>query len=666
MGKKRVATFKYYGSDRSLRYEKERWEWSENGERKKSFCFWHPNGRDRRESSRGGPPVLYAPTPDYVSTLTDSKTVCICEGEAKADRLKEFGYVATSLDAGAGSRITEEIVKQLAGKEILFFPDNDKPGKDFAQRLALKLYGHVEWFKIVNLPQLKPKEDVLDWLKEGKPGDEDPLAHYIDKARKWKPPSEKKQNDEETKELLDFPIDFEEMYYQVIDFISQRVSVDFGVEWILAGFAINSHVYDVYDTTPYLLLESAGPSCGKSTAISVLASICARSKVISSPTPAVLFRTTAKEKPTLFIDEGEQLRMRTENSMALKEILQSGYKKGGVVQRCEGSNYDLRSFEVYCPKVIAAIGGLKDALLDRCIVVSMTRSLKKLKSSTVRALKRDSPPILKMLKAFALQYKAELEALYEKMPDESYWPQFRDREAELFTPLLIAAKLAGDPIENKMVQVASKCSSRKQKIAIDETPDLAAIEELALVAGNLAEDQERMQTAELVEPLRNCEGYWAKRLKGGEENKRSDASAIGSFLKRFRERLGKKTRTEHGTTYDAEELLHVLSQELSTDPFPVPRSDLQVLQDVPQVSVLKGVNNLAGNREPVIPARGLTHINQEDTGNLAGLAGMAANHKGTREAKVSEKERQAPLSAKEADELWMLERQRRIENGEKW
>ena len=163
-----VGKYDFLDSDGELRYWKVRLEPSLDGTRKKQFIFYHyaEDGTKQLGRGEGQEPLLY-----NLPELKDAKQICMVEGEAKADRLKEFGYTATSLDAGSGSKITPEIIKRLSDKQITFFPDQDKTGRAFAERVGEALHGHVEWFCQVNPTDIEEGEDIIDWLKHANPRD---------------------------------------------------------------------------------------------------------------------------------------------------------------------------------------------------------------------------------------------------------------------------------------------------------------------------------------------------------------------------------------------------------------------------------------------------------------------------------------------------------------
>ena len=170
-----TGVYKYYDVNGELAYLKERIEPGRNGQ-KKEFMFFHmDNGQ--KVKGRGGDPVLY-----HLLDVIRSKYVIINEGEKQADLLKSWGLCATSLDSGAGSRITQSIIDVLTGKRIAILRDNDKPGLGYAEKIAEALNGKFESLRIVLLPELPDKGDVCDWK-----GDKKQLLEIIKSIPEWKP-----------------------------------------------------------------------------------------------------------------------------------------------------------------------------------------------------------------------------------------------------------------------------------------------------------------------------------------------------------------------------------------------------------------------------------------------------------------------------------------------
>jgi hypothetical protein len=153
-----VARFEYRDAAGKLHYFKERLEPGRDG-RKKEFRFFH----GRRQPGRGCDAVWYR-----LREVLRAKAVLIVEGEAKADLLASWGLRATCLDSGAHSAMTTEMIYQMSGKRIAILPDNDPPGREYANRLASRLYGKVGSLRVVELPGLVEKGDILDWTNQSK------------------------------------------------------------------------------------------------------------------------------------------------------------------------------------------------------------------------------------------------------------------------------------------------------------------------------------------------------------------------------------------------------------------------------------------------------------------------------------------------------------------
>jgi hypothetical protein len=91
------------------------------------------------------------------------------------DLLRRLGLAATCNPMGAG-KWPEQFVTYFVGADVVIPPDNDKPGRDHALDVARKLH-LARSIKIVELPGLKPKEDVKEWLDRG--GTVDALAALV-------------------------------------------------------------------------------------------------------------------------------------------------------------------------------------------------------------------------------------------------------------------------------------------------------------------------------------------------------------------------------------------------------------------------------------------------------------------------------------------------------
>jgi hypothetical protein len=374
-------------------------------------------------------------------------------------------------------------------------------------------------------------------------------------------------------ELRALPVNAARLIEEIETYFADRAHLPQGAARVLSYFALNTWTFKLFDTVPYLSLESALPGCGKSTVIRLLDAISCRSRKASSLSEAVMFRLIDAEAPTLLIDEAETIDGRSERAEALRAIAHEGYKQGGQVPRCDGEDHDVRWFDVYCPKTFAAIGGLTGALLDRCLVIHMQKAPKGSvrKSTRHRTLHRDKRDLVVQLEAYALQSSEALHQLYEAEPDCGYWPSITDREAELWGPLLIHARLAGPDSEAKLLAVVDKFSEEKAEIKATDPKIARAI---ALLDAISQRSDITFTPGDLVPWLVQSDA-WGKTLaeaRGHDDDsiRVAQAAKVGYFLKSFRLR-GKKNSTGH-MAYEKQTAIARLSAHVPQNPpnFPQP------------------------------------------------------------------------------------------------
>src|SRR5207249_465454 len=145
--------------------------------------------------------------------------------------------------------------------------------------------------------------------------------------------------------------------------------------WI-AAWALATWCYRAFRIFPYLSIRSAEKRCGKSRLLGLLARVCFNaSPVTAHPTEAQLYRSAARTGGAQLFDEVETLRGDKDRFDALITVLNVGFERGGVVTRLEkrGERFVEEPYEVYAPRVLAGIAGLKDTLEDRALTLVMLR-----------------------------------------------------------------------------------------------------------------------------------------------------------------------------------------------------------------------------------------------------------------------------------------------------
>lgn len=92
--------------------------------------------------------------------------VIVVEGEKDADRLTALGLCATTSPSGA-TKWRPEFGPYFEGKTVIIIPDNDDPGRQHAEQVRVSVEPHARKVRVVELPGVKPKGDVSDWLDLG-------------------------------------------------------------------------------------------------------------------------------------------------------------------------------------------------------------------------------------------------------------------------------------------------------------------------------------------------------------------------------------------------------------------------------------------------------------------------------------------------------------------
>jgi hypothetical protein len=370
----------------------------------------------------------------------------------------------------------------------------------------------------------------------------------------------------ERERLLRLIVEPAQLIGELENYYADRRLLPQDAAFVEALFAMNTYTFDVFDTTPYLLYDSATGGCGKTTTLERHEHICAGAYLGVDPTPAVLYRRVDRDHPTWLLDEAKILQIHGGNSQELLALFDAGYKRGAVVSRCEEHGDSIRDFQVFCPKVLARIGSFRGTLLDRGIPFHLekARGLRQRRRSVLAKL---AAPLKEKLEAYALQYRARLEGLYQAEPDDGYWPEISGREAEVWGPLISHARLAGPHIEKRAVEAALRYSGQKTDLAISEDWVLTRAQEALEVLRSLSADT--FYPKEIVQPLSEKEDWGA--YLADRKNDKAQVTAVGAFLRQFR--ITSRQHTDSGTAYRRLEVIAALERHIPERPSQMEKMD---------------------------------------------------------------------------------------------
>jgi len=167
---KPTAEWSYTDVDGNVIAKKLRYD--SNGEKK--YLPWNEKSQQYK---------MPEPRPLYnLPGIINSDTVILVEGEKCAQSLIDKDICATTAMGGANASIDKTDWLPLKGKDITIWPDNDKPGKTYVDKVGTKLLEiGAKSVKAIDIPADKAEKwDVADAILEGI----DPVKFIEESAKK--------------------------------------------------------------------------------------------------------------------------------------------------------------------------------------------------------------------------------------------------------------------------------------------------------------------------------------------------------------------------------------------------------------------------------------------------------------------------------------------------
>ena len=149
--------FDYFDEDGVLRYQVQRFE-------PKTFRQRRPDDKGGWINNMEGVEALPYALPSLLANK--NRAIYVVEGEKCADRLIHEGKLATTNHGGANNW-KPEINKWFKDRLVVVIPDNDEAGRKHADRVCHNLVGIAAEIRRIDLPGLKEKGDIVDWLDSG-------------------------------------------------------------------------------------------------------------------------------------------------------------------------------------------------------------------------------------------------------------------------------------------------------------------------------------------------------------------------------------------------------------------------------------------------------------------------------------------------------------------
>jgi hypothetical protein len=236
-------------------------------------------------------------------------------------------------------------------------------------------------------------------------------------------------------------------------------------------------------------------------------------------------RKISRVGPTLLLDETDAtFNGNKDFSEALRGVLNSGYRRGGVYSICVpvGGEWVDQDFPVFGPKALAGIGNLPDTVQDRGIPIEMRRKLKTDDADKFRRRDAvlDAAPVVDDLTEWSAEAIPVLEPARPDLPDE-----LSDRAADVWEPLLAIADMAGGEWPAWARQSAIAISSKG--VQEDDSLGVTLLRDIQRVLTDKKVD--RLSSVDLATGLANIEESSWGDLRG----KPLNASGLAQRLRPF-------------------------------------------------------------------------------------------------------------------------------------
>jgi hypothetical protein len=364
----------------------------------------------------------------------------LTEGVRKGDALVSAGACAIALLGVQCFRTDDWERIALEDRKVYVVYDSDVMVKPAVHRalesLAAFLTAKGALLHFVYLPQDDGKLGVDDYLAKGHT-----LENLHRLVRPELPPRPVEQAPHRpfaypTAHLLTL---VEKIFRRFVRFPSGHEPV------VLALYVLHTWALAAARATPYLLIVSPEKQSGKTLLLEVAEPMVCGAVRATNITAAGVFQTIEAWTPTLLVDEFDSIfrtRLRSEQSEALRAVLNSGNRRGAYVVRGSQDGTPLK-FATFCPKMMAGINTSRvpDTIRDRSIVLAIER--KRADEQVEDYFPTDREEEFETLRSRLSGWAEENVEELTRWRREDRIRELSDRLQEAWDPLLGIAALAG-------------------------------------------------------------------------------------------------------------------------------------------------------------------------------------------------------------------------------
>lgn len=314
-------------------------------------------------------------------------------------------------------------------------------------------------------------------------------------------------------------VDGAELLDELVVFIKRFVVCERHTAEAAALWIVFTWMIDAVSVAPIANITAPMPNCGKSTLLELFEALSYRPLKSDNISPAALFRSIEKWRPTLLIDEVDAFLKDNEDA---RGILNSGHKRNGYVLRVVGEDHEPRRFSTWGAKALCGIGSLASTLQSRSIRLELRR---KLSGEAVENLRHAKPTEIENLARKLARFSRDAEsAVREARPTPV--PCLNNRAQDNWEPLLAIADVAG----GEWPECARRVAQTISEIEAEDSPDVATELLSDIRDVFVRQDTGTLFTADLLEELcRDEEAPWSTWNRGKPMTPRQLSSRLKDF-----------------------------------------------------------------------------------------------------------------------------------------
>jgi len=242
-------------------------------------------------------------------------------------------------------------------------------------------------------------------------------------------------------------------------------------------WVMSTWLMELWQIHPFFYALSPTKRCGKTTMLTVVKAHVKRELTTSTCSEAALFRVMSIE-PTLIMDEFDRW---GKNNEHLNGIINGGHNRETArvirMEKEKGGQFDIAWFPTFGAKAFASIGKPLSTLLDRSLIIPLSRKLTHQKVEPLPLnYVQSKQPIRRKLQRFAADNKEALSSIIYNVPVFD-----NDRAAQNWEPLLRIASILSADWEQRALQ-AYQLTSKEEENDLDDEPDsLKLLKDLSYV-----------------------------------------------------------------------------------------------------------------------------------------------------------------------------------------